>query len=148
MNMAVVWLIVAAVLLLIELLTQSIWAVCLAIGALLAAVVAWVPLPLVWQVSVAAAGALVFGIISVPLVRKWREASQRRGARTDRTGMDALMGRRASVISPIAPGTVGRVKIDGDNWQAVAPAAHEEIPVGATVIVTGYESIILTVTPA
>lgn len=68
-----------------------------------------------------------------------------RTAHAARTGMDALLGRRAIVTETVRPGSLGRARIDGDNWQVQAPSEPMAIPVGAEVIVTGYDSIILTV---
>lgn len=61
--------------------------------------------------------------------------------------MDALEGRRATVTHAIRPGQLGRARIDGDNWQVRAPGVDREIRAGEEVSVTGYDSIILTVTP-
>ena len=44
----------------------------------------------------------------------------------------------------IGSNTPGRVRIDGDNWQAVSADASP-INVGTKVRVSGYDSIILTV---
>jgi len=54
-------------------------------------------------------------------------------------------GRIAIVTETVRPGSLGRARIDGDNWQVQAPSEPMAIPVGAAVIVTGYDSIILTV---
>ena len=70
---------------------------------------------------------------------------EKRRGYDSRTGMDALLGRRATVIHPIHPGRLGRARIDGDNWQVQAPSVCEVIPDGTEVVVTGYDSIILTV---
>ncbi len=44
------------------------------------------------------------------------------------------------------PGEKGRARIDGDSWQVVAPGEPYAVPVGAEVIVTDYDSIVLAVT--
>ncbi len=44
-------------------------------------------------------------------------------------------------------GHLGRARIDGDNWQVRCPESTAEIPAGNEVVVTSYDSIILTVTP-
>ena len=60
---------------------------------------------------------------------------------------DALMGRTGTVSQTIVAGDHGRVKIDGDDWKAVAPSATADIPVGTKVKAVGRESIIITVVP-
>lgn len=69
----------------------------------------------------------------------------KRTGREARTGMDALLGRKAVVTNEIRPGDTGRVRIDGDNWQAVAPGVNFTIHKGTETVVTAYDSIILTV---
>jgi len=138
----IIWLIAAALLLTVEVLTQMMWALCLTVGALAAMVCSLCGLDLVWQVSALA----VFGIVAyiglLPLFRRWHA---RHDARIARTGMDALLGRRATVTHAIRPGELGRARIDGDNWQVQCPSATEEIKAGTEVVVTSYDSIILTV---
>jgi len=65
----------------------------------------------------------------------------RRGPRA--TGKTALLGRRAEVIDRLSPR--GRVRLDGEVWNAEAAGAIE---VGAQVVVTGVEGLTLRVRPA
>jgi len=62
--------------------------------------------------------------------------------------MDALIGRKATVVQDISKDHPGRVKIDGDNWLAVSLDSDADIATGTIVEIEGYDSIILTVTPA
>ena len=101
-------------------------------------------LDLKWQVAAMAVLGIVAYIVLLPVFRRWHE---RHDAREARTGMDALLGRRATVTHAIRPGHLGRARIDGDNWQVRCPEAIAEIPAGNEVVVTSYDSIILTVTP-
>jgi membrane protein implicated in regulation of membrane protease activity len=59
--------------------------------------------------------------------------------------MDALIGRVVVVTQTIpADGDLGRIKIDGDNWQARS-VNGEEIEEGRKVRVVSYDSIIIEV---
>ncbi|MDE5941918.1 MAG: NfeD family protein [Muribaculaceae bacterium] len=142
MEIWVIWLVVAAVLIVLEVISQMMWAFCLAVGALGAMACTFFGVDMVWQVVVLSVLSVVAYLVFLPLFKRWH-------ARTDahkaRTGMDALLGRRATVIHAIHPGQLGRARIDGDNWQVKAPSANETIPAGAEVVVTSYDSIILTV---
>ena len=142
MEIWITWLIVAALLIVIEVLSQMMWALCLAVGALAAMVCSLCGLDMIWQVvALGVASALAY-IVFLPIFRRWHERSDLREART---GMDALLGRKAIVTHEIRPGQLGRARIDGDNWQVQAPSVCEVIPDGTEVVVTGYDSIILTV---
>ncbi len=140
------WIITALVLVALEVLTQMVWTLCLAVGCLAAIVADLCGLDLAWQISVAGIVSVVAYFVLVPYIRRWQHRSEKRDGRDIRTGMDALLGRRGIVTADINPGSLGRVQIDGDNWQARAPHAGKTIPRGAKVIVDAYDSIILTVT--
>lgn len=141
----IIWLIAAAALLIIEVLTQMMWALCLAIGVAGAMTCALLGLDITWQTVAMAALSVIGYVVLLPLFRRWHARTE---AREARTGMDALLGRRATVTHAIHPGRLGRARIDGDNWQVKAPSADKTIAAGSEVTVTSYDSIILTVTPA
>jgi membrane-bound serine protease (ClpP class) len=65
----------------------------------------------------------------------------RRGAR--HTGASAMLGRHVLVLEALAPR--GRVRLDGELWNAEAPVTLE---VGAEGVVTGVEGLTLRVQPA
>ncbi len=142
MEIWVVWLIVAAVLIVLEVITQMMWAFCLSVGALGAIACAFLGLDLTWQVVVMALLSVVAYLVFLPLFKRWHARTEIHKART---GMDALLGRRATVTHAIHPGQLGRARIDGDNWQVKAPSVPGTIPSGTEVVVTAYDSIILTV---
>ena len=142
MSVWIIWLIAAALLLIVEVLTQMMWALCLSIGSAAAMACSLAGLGLGWQVASFAVLSMAAYLILLPVFKKWHARTAEREART---GMDALLGRRATVTHAIRPGHLGRARIDGDNWQVQAPGCHETIPAGTEVAVTAYDSIILTV---
>lgn len=139
-----IWLIAAALLIVIEICTQMMWALCLAVGALAAMGCALLGAGIEWQASGLVVFSLAAYLLLLPPFRRWHA---RRSERIARTGMDALLGRRAIVTHEILPDRLGRARIDGDNWQVRAPGVKASIPRGTEVSVTGYDSIILTVEP-
>lgn len=145
MELWTIWLIVAGILVIVEIATQMIWALCLSVGALGALAALGLGLDLKWQIIVMASLSLLTYAAVLPRFRKWQN---RRSDRKCRTGMDALTGRRAVVTHQVDPGKTGRARIDGDSWQIEAPGIDTPIREGAEIIVTGYKSIILTVRPA
>lgn len=146
MEIWIIWLAIAIGLLLTEVLTQMIWTICLAIGCLVAMVLSLCDVNLLWQViSLSVASVIAFFWI-VPVARRWHEASLRKRPDDTRTGMDALLGRRAAVIEDVTPDKLGRVRIDGDCWQASCRSGLS-IPRGSEVVVTAYDSIVLLVEP-
>lgn len=140
----IIWLIIAAFLVIVEVLTQMIWALCLSIGAIGAFVSSLCGVSAEWQLTVLVIMAVIAYIVLLPYYNK---RAKKASAKTARTGMDALLGRRATVTNEIRPGEMGRARIDGDNWQVVAPGATETIKPGEQVCVTAFDSNILTVEP-
>ncbi len=140
----IIWTIVAAVLIVVEVMSQMMWALCLAIGAMAAAACAFFGVDLTWQIVALTIASLVGYLVLLPLFNRWHA---RHNSREARTGMDALLGRKAVVTHEIRPGRLGRARIDGDNWQVKAPGSDKIIPAGAEVVVTSYDSIILDVNP-
>lgn len=146
MTLWIIWLALAALLIIIEVFSQMVWTLCLAIGCFAALIADFLGVPLEWQLVTLAIIAVVAYIVLVPFVKRWHEKQVAKEGRSARTGMDALLGRRAVVTQVIRPGEIGRARIDGDSWQIVAPGVPYPIPCGAEVIVTDYDSIILTAT--
>ena len=136
MELWIIWTIAAALLLITEVMTQMMWALCLSIGAVAALVLSLSGMDLGYQLTGLIVICLVAYVVLLPYFR---------GRHARATGMDALLGRRATVTKAIRPGELGRARIDGDNWQVRAPGIEVEIPEGAEVSVTAYDSIILTV---
>ncbi|MBD5282924.1 MAG: NfeD family protein [Bacteroides sp.] len=145
MSVWIIWISVAALLLIIEVFTQMFWTMCLAIGCIGALIGELCGIGLAWELIILAAGSFVAYAALAPVFQRWHERQLKKAGRSDRTGMEALLGRRAIVTQEIKPGETGRARIDGDNWQVVAPGCKESIKKGQEVVVEGYDSIILTV---
>lgn len=144
----IIWLIAFGVLLITEVLTQMLWALCLAVGCLLAVVGDLCDIPLLWQFVLLVVGTMLAYILLVPLFQRWHALQVERRGKASRTGMDALLGRRSVLSDDITAECPGRGRIDGDNWQMVSDDKNvPAIPRGTEVVVTGYDSIILHVKP-
>lgn len=140
------WLILAVVMLIVEVTTLTLWSLCLAVGCLASMICALFATSLSVQLVALPVGSVIAYLLLMPLFRRKKTFVQKSDENA-RTGMDALLGRKAVVTKEIRPGDLGRARIDGDNWQVRAPGVTETVPSGAEVSVTGYESIILDVKP-
>ena len=141
----IILIIAAAALLIIEILSQMVWTLCLSAGSLAGMTAALAGADPLWQAVAMAVTAVATYIVIIPWYRRWHESVIARSGHQSRTGMDALLGRRATVTQEIKPGELGRARIDGDNWQVRAPGIHTTITRGEEVIVNSYDSIILNV---
>ena len=122
MSLAVWWFLGALVLFLIEMITPGLFFfACLAVGALLAGVAAWLGAGpwVVWGIFFVSSTLLV--LLVAPLARRWT-----RNLPTDRVGLDALPGQRARVVESVDPESGrGQVRLEnGALWRAVA-----EVPI-------------------
>ncbi len=143
----IVWVAIAVVLIALEVMTQWMWTLCLAIGCVCALILSFFGVSMPVQIAIGAVVAVVAYFICVPFARKWYGKSWKGLAKADRTGMEALLGRKAFVTEDIRPGQLGRARIDGDYWQVRAPGVDYVIRRDAKVSVISYDSIILTVEP-
>lgn len=136
------WIIAALILVVVEIFTQGFAVICLAIGALGAAVAsvcgAGAEGQLVWF---AAATLLAFVFVRPLLIKAFKKT----GNAERLSGVDALKGREAIVSERISPAdNTGRVAVDGDDWKAVS-ADGSYIEKGEKVTIESVESVVLTV---
>jgi membrane protein implicated in regulation of membrane protease activity len=123
-----VWVIVAAALSVVGLLTLTVAAGLLAVAALAATVTAALGVGAAGQAAAFAVAGGVSMAVVLPAVRRHRRAARPAA----RSGVAALVGRSALVIEPV-DAHYGRVRIGGEVWSARAFAPGQVIPAGAVV---------------
>ncbi|WMT41460.1 NfeD family protein [Paenibacillus sp. D2_2] len=116
MDAWVLWLIAAGVLLVFEMMTLTFYLLWLCLGAVVAAVVAWIaPDAYILQVIAGCVVAIVLTIFTKPLSRKFRNSSKG----YEDAGTE-LVGKQGVVVEPIDEGQFGIVKVGGDTWSATS----------------------------
>ena len=129
----IVWLVLAALLGVAEIMTTTLAFGLLAVAAVAAAIVGAVGLGLPFQlVAFAVAAGAGLGVVRPLAVRHIRQPP------VLRTGTSALVGRSATVIEEVTVLT-GRVRIGGEVWSARSYDESQVIPVGSTVDVFAIE---------
>jgi membrane protein implicated in regulation of membrane protease activity len=122
------WLTLAVALAALELVSLDLIFVMLAGGALVGVVTALLGGPVALQVILALVTALgLVAVIRPSVVRRLHSGPDLK------TGADALIGKRATVLRELAYGTPGRVKIGGEEWTAEPYDEDDRIEVGETV---------------
>ena len=107
------WLGLAVLFGVLELISMDLFLVMLAGGALVGAVTALLGGPPGLQIVLALVSSVaLLGVIRPPVVRRLHAGPDLK------TGADALIGKRATVLRELAYGTPGRVKIGGEEWTA------------------------------
>jgi membrane protein implicated in regulation of membrane protease activity len=128
MHAWLVWVLVAAVLSIIELLTLTVAAGLLAVAAVAAAVTAALGVGAAGQAAAFAVAGGVSVAVVLPAVLRHRRAARPAA----RSGAAALVGQAALVVEPV-DAQHGQVRIGGEVWSARAFAPGQVIPAGATV---------------
>ncbi|MDQ6421147.1 NfeD family protein [Paenibacillus sp. LHD-117] len=137
MDWWLIWLIVAGLLIVVEMLTLTFYLLWLGIGALAAAAVdVFFPDAVLVQVIVGCIVALVLTIFTKPLTRRFH------AARGFKDSPDDLIGMRGTVVEEIGIDHPGIVKVGSETWSA---NADETIGKGETVIVVNRGSAFLHV---
>jgi len=137
----IVWLIVAAVLGVAELVTTTLVFGLIAVAALFAAVVGALELPVPLQlVAFAVAAGAGLGVVRPIAMRHIKQPPLLR------SGTAALVGRNAVVVEEVT-GDGGRVRIGGEEWSSRAYDETLVIPVGARVHVMEIEGATALVYP-
>lgn len=137
-----IWIIIALVLLVVELMTTAVAALCLMIGCIAAAVPSFFGASIMWQSAAFVVASLLAFVFIRPVIMNHLMKGKNNGRKS---GVQALIGREATVVETIdALKGTGRVVIDGDDWNAVSDKVVDK---GQKVIIESIDSIILTVTP-
>jgi membrane protein implicated in regulation of membrane protease activity len=136
-----IWLIVAIVLVILEIMTAGFGVICFAIGAAFSALIAGLGGNITWQVVVFAVVSLLTFIFLRPVVMRFLDKK----SKDVKTNADAIIGRKGVVSERIdAEQHTGRVAVDGDDWKAVSEDGSV-IEKGVSVEIVKLDSIILTV---
>jgi membrane protein implicated in regulation of membrane protease activity len=122
------WLALTVVLGVLELLSLDLFLIMLAGGALVGMITALLGGPVALQVVLALVTAVgLLGVIRPNVV------SRLHAGPTLKTGAEALIGKRATVLREVVHGTPGRVKIAGEEWTAEPYDEDDRIEPGAVV---------------
>ena len=141
MDVYQIWLVVAIVLVILEIMTAGFGVICFAIGAVFSALVAGLGGSITWQIVVFAVVSLLTFVFLRPVVIRFLDKK----SKDVKTNADAVIGRKGVVSERIdSTQHTGRVAIDGDDWKAISEDGSV-IEKGAEVKIVKMDSIILTV---
>ncbi len=139
LEMTVIWLIIFAFLIVVEIVTLGLTTIWFAGGAILACIIAALKLPVWLQVTVFIVGSGLLLYFTRPIAVKCFNKSR------TRTNVESMIGKHAVVISEIDNiQGIGQVKVAGMDWSA---RSFDEKPIapGAVVIVKAVEGVKLIV---
>lgn len=137
MQLWAIWLIIGGILLIVEMLTLTFYMLWLGLGALVAAVTAWIaPESFILQVILGCIVALLLTIFTKSLTRRLRASKGYKDV------IDELVGKQGIVIEEIGQGKNGVVKVGNEVWSAVS---NELLVKNDPVIVVSRSNTVLEV---
>jgi inner membrane protein len=137
MELWAIWLIIGGALLIAEMLAFTFYLLWLGIGALVAAVVAWiVPDLIVLQILAGCLAALALTYFTKPLTRRFRMSKGYKDP------IDEMIGKDGIVVEEIDLGKHGIVKVGNETWSA---SSQEYLPKGEMIIVVARGTTIVEV---
>ncbi len=139
-NMWQLWVIIAVICLILELMNGDFFIMCFAIGGVCSSLAAAVGGNIYVQLAVFA----IASVLSLFFVRPAALRYLHKNEDTRVSNADALIGQMGRVSESIVADGFGRVAIDGDDWKALS-IDGQPIEKGARVKVVSRESIIITV---
>lgn len=138
---ALVWLIVAFILAVIEAFSLGLTTIWFAGGAVVAVVAALLGASVPVQVVLF----VVVSIVLLVLTRPW--AIRHFKKNLESTNIDAVIGKEALVTQDISPFSAGEARLNGLTWVALATDKNRTISAGTAVRVDAVEGVKLIVTP-
>lgn len=139
----IVWIAVALVLILLQIISLDLVLLMFAGGALAAALTSTLTDNIFIQVA-------VFGITSTALLmtlRPWLLKYLRQRTKLVETNWQAIIGKPAVVVSDVSP-LAGRVKLQGEVWSARTESGELTLPTGTKVTVLRIDGATAVVAPA
>ena len=132
-----VWLIIAVAFIIVEIFATGFFYACFAVGALAAWASTLITGNPIWQI-------VVFCVVSIGLIPVSRVFARKvTDESVPQAGADALVGLTGIVTEAIKPADdVGKVRVDGQSWRAMAA---DDIEVGARIKVTAVRGARLIV---
>ena len=134
------WLIMFAVLLVIEILTMGLTTIWFAGGALVAFILAYVGFSLPVQIIVFLLVSIALLVLTRPIAMKFFNQERQK------TNAESLIGQKAVVLEKIDTlhGT-GRAEVNGMEWSAKPDDADMTIEAGEVVVIQGIQGVKLIV---
>jgi membrane protein implicated in regulation of membrane protease activity len=116
-----IWLAAAGVFLIAELVNPTLLFICFMVGAIVAAVLAQVwPDAYYWQITAFA----ILSSLLIPFTRRFAGRISKEAP--ELSNVDRMIGQVALVTAAVDPDTGGKVKFEGEIWQAKAKVAIGE----------------------
>ena len=131
----IIWTVIAVASFILEIFIPGFWVAILGIGALAAVPLAALEVSTTWQILVFAVVSVIAGIFFRPLALKYFfKSSEKREA-----NVNAMIGKKAQVVSKITSDEPGKAKIGSEVWTAIPENESDTFEEGAMVEITAVD---------
>ena len=131
----IIWTVIAVASFILEIFIPGFWVAILGIGALAAVPLAALGAGTTWQILVFAVVSIIAGIFFRPLALQYfLKSSEKREANTN-----AMIGKKAKVLSKITADEPGKAKIGSEVWTAIPENEEAVFNEGETVEITAVD---------
>jgi len=137
-TLSIIWAVLIVCFTLVEAFTLGLTSIWFAVGSLAALIASALGFNITIQIVSFIVVAIVLLIYTRPVARKIFKIGQ------NKTNIDALIGKNATVIKVILPMEVGQVKLNGQIWSAKGDE-HETYGIGDLVEVLAIEGVKLII---
>lgn len=131
----IIWTVIAVASFILEIFIPGFWVAILGIGALAAVPLAALEVSTTWQILVFAVVSVIAGIFFRPLALKYFfKSSEKREA-----NVNAMIGKKAKVVSKISSDEPGKAKIGSEVWTAIPENESDILEEGTMVEITAVD---------
>lgn len=139
-NPAILWLGAAIVFGIIEAATTSLTTIWFVIGAVVSAIVSICGIGILGQIIVFLVVSILLLVVTRPIVKK------RMNVGSERTNVDALIGKEVKVVKSVEPFEAGEARINGLTWVAIGSDEKERISEGSIAKIVAVKGVKLVLT--
>ncbi|MEB3100992.1 NfeD family protein [Ferviditalea candida] len=137
MSMWMIWFAAGVILIIAEMTTFTFYLLWLGIGAFIAALLAWLFPESIWlHILAASVAAILLAVFGKPFAKRFQTGKGFKDA------VDELVGKHGEMLEPVAPGSMGIVRVGVETWSAISEEALDK---GDKVIVVNRSSTVLHV---
>lgn len=118
MTQALIWFVIAILAGIFEIVTVDLVSIWVAVGALVAMVLAWLDIPFIYQLIAVLVVSVGLGLVTRPFCKKLLRGN------TLATNSDRLIGKTGIITKPFTGEERGELKIAGEYWTCTSKEDH------------------------
>ena len=140
MTQVLIWFLIAIAAAIYEIVTVDLVSIWVAVGALVAMILAWLKVDLIYQLIAVIVVSISLGVITRPICKKILRGN------ITHTNSDRLIGKKGIITKAFSDSNRGELKIGGEYWTCTSRSNHQ-FNEGDSVTILAIEGVKLIVTP-